>query len=224
MIQLTMKWYLLPFYFIDDFWLFLRNRFRYYFRREPPIDWNTGNNGDAILIPGVHAQWVSLEKIATALHKEGCRIHLVKKLGTNTKPVTAAAHDVAEYIKDNNLKDVIIIGHSKGGIVAVNLLKDPTVAERIKRIINIAGPIKGSYMAWIYPSTRELLPSSDLIKNYLQGIDTKKIINLYPRIDNDIIPNKSLLGENCINKQIDIFGHIRIVEARQTINAILKEL
>jgi pimeloyl-ACP methyl ester carboxylesterase len=219
-----MKWYLLPFYFIDDFWLILRNRCRYYFRREPPVDWNTGNKGDVILIHGVHAQWVSLEKIATAIHKEGYRIHIVKKLGTVTKPVIAATHDVAEYIKGNNLKDVIVIGHSKGGIVAVNLLKDPTVAERIKKVINIAGPIKGSFMAWIFPSTRELLPSSDLIKHYYQGIDTKKIINLYPRIDNDILPNKNLVGDNCVNKQIDIFGHIRIVEARQTIEEIKSHL
>ena len=215
-----MKWYFFPFYLIDDFWLIFRNRCRYFFRHEPPNDWNTGNNGDVILIHGAHAQWVSLEKIASTVHEQGYRIHIVKKLGTNTKPVVAATDDVADYIKVNDLKDVIVIGHSKGGIVAINLLKDPTVAKRIKKVINIAGPLKGSLLAWVFPSTRELLPSSDLIKHYSQGIDTKKIINLYPRIDNDIIPNKSLLGENCVNKQIDVFGHIRIVEARQTIDEI----
>ncbi|MDZ4228534.1 MAG: hypothetical protein U1E54_04790 [Candidatus Levybacteria bacterium] len=215
-----MKWYFYPYYLINDLWLILRNRCLYYLYPNPPKDWKTGDKGNVILIPGTNARWISLKKIALAVHKQGYKIHFVKKLGGNSKPVADAVEDVADYIKDNNLKDIILIGHSKGAIIAISLLKDPAIDKKIKKVIDIAGPLKGTLLSRFYASAKELYPSSDLIKHFGEGIDMKKVISIYPKIDDMIIPNKNLAGGNYENREINVFGHVRIIETKQTVNEI----
>jgi hypothetical protein len=216
----NMKLYLFPFYFINDLWLVLRNRIHYYFHLEPPKKWKTGNKGDVVLIQGLNARWISLNKIGLSVNKLDYKVHVVKKLENNLKPIAEGTADIAEYIKANDLKNVILIGHSKGAINAIYTLKDSEVAKRIKKVITIAGPFKGNSLCRFTLTARELEPGSIFIKKYNEGIDSKKIVNLYPVIDNMVIPNESLRWDRAINRPIDVFGHIRIVEAKQTIDEI----
>ncbi len=215
-----MKWYLYPYYFINDFWLMFRNRLLSRIFVNPPKEWQVGNKGDVILIPGANARWISLKKIALAIHKQGYKIHFIKKLKDNSKPVADAVKDVTDYINNNNLKNVVLIGHSKGAIIAISMFKDSAIDKKIKKVIDIAGPLKGTLLSRFYPSVKELYPSSDLIKHFSEGIDMKKVISIYPKVDNMIIPNESLAGENYENRQINVFGHVRIVETEQAINEI----
>jgi pimeloyl-ACP methyl ester carboxylesterase len=215
-----MRWYLYPYYFINDFWLILRNRLLSRFFVNPPKKWKTGNKGDVILIPGANARWISLKKIALAIYKQGYRVHFIKKFKDNSKPVADGVKDLTDYINHNNLDNVVLIGHSKGAIIAISALKNPEIDKKIKKVIDIAGPLKGTLLSRFYPSAKELYPTSDLIKHFSEGIDMKKVISIYPKIDSMIIPNESLVGKNYENRQINVFGHIRIVETEQTINEI----
>jgi pimeloyl-ACP methyl ester carboxylesterase len=214
------RWYFYPYYFVNDIWLVFRNRFLYYFSPNPPKKWKNGDKGDVVLIPGANAWWISLKKIAKSIYKKGYRVHFVKKLKNNSKLVLSGVADVAEYIKTNNLNDVILIGHSKGAIIAICLLKNPEINKKIKKVIDIAGPLRGTLLSRIYPSTKELQPSSELIKHFSEGIDMKKVISIYPKIDDMIIPNESLVGENFENRQINVFGHIRIIETEEIIHKL----
>jgi predicted alpha/beta hydrolase family esterase len=214
------SWYLFPFYFIHDLYLILRNRLHYYFHLEPSKSWKTGNRGDVILIQGLNGRWVSLETIGREIHKWGYKVHIIKKLGNNLKPVAKGAADIAEYIKANDLKNVVLIGHSKGALNAIYVLKNLDIAKNIKIVITIASPFKGIKLCKFHPIARELEPESIFMKHYIKGIDPKKIINLYPSVDSLVIPNKSLEWNKVINKQIDVFGHIRVVESDQTISEI----
>jgi triacylglycerol esterase/lipase EstA (alpha/beta hydrolase family) len=202
----NMKWYFFPFYFIHDLWLILRNRIHYYFHLEPSKKWKTGNKGDIILIQGFNGRWVSLETIGSALHKLGYKVHIVKKLGNNLKSINKGSSDIAEYIKVNDLKNVILIGHSKGAINVISLLKNSEVSERIKKVITIAAPLKSTLLYRFKLLSKEL--------------NSKKIVNLYPLIDNMIIPNKNLRWDKVVNRQISVFGHIRVLEAKQTVGEI----
>jgi pimeloyl-ACP methyl ester carboxylesterase len=219
-----MKWYLFPFYFINDLWLIMRNRIHYYFHLVPSKNWKTGNKGDVILIQGFNGRWVSLETIGSAVHKLGYKVHVIRKLGNNLKPVAEGAADIAEYIKVNNLKNVILIGHSKGAMNAICLLKDPELAERIKKVITIAGPLKGTLLCRFSLIAKELNPESDFIKQYAKCMSSKKIVNLYPLVDDLVLPNENLRWNTVENRQINVFGHIRVVEAEQTIKEIISIL
>jgi len=214
------QWYFFPFYFIHDLWLNSRNKFHYFFNLEPAKSWKTGEKGDVILVQGLNSRWVSLETIGREIHKWGYKVHIIKKLRKNLKPIAKGSADIAEYIKANDLKNVILIGHSKGALNSMYLLKNPDMTEKIKKVITIASPFDGIALFKFNPIARELDPESDFIKQYKKGIDPKKIVNLYPSGDRLVIPNKSLEWDEVINKQINVFGHIRLLEADQTITEI----
>lgn len=213
-------WYFFPFYFINDLWLNLRNKLHYFFHLEPAKSWKTGEKGDVILVQGLNSRWVSLETIGKEIHKWGYKVHIIKRLRKNLKPIAKGSADIVEYIKVNDLKNVILIGHSKGALNSMYLLKNPDMAEKIKKVITIASPFDGIALFKFNPIARELDPESDFIKQYKKGIDPKKIVNLYPSGDRLVIPNKSLEWDEVINKQINVFGHIRLLEADQTIAEI----
>lgn len=127
-------WYLFPFYFIHDLWLNLRNKLYYFFHLEPAKSWKIGDKGDVILVQGLNNRWISLKTIGTEIHKWGYRVHIIKKLKKNLKPIIKGAADIAEYIKTNDLKNVILIGHSKGALNSIFLLKNHDTAEKIKKL------------------------------------------------------------------------------------------
>lgn len=219
-----MKWYLFPYYYLLDLWLILRNRAWYYLKRNPSRNWTLGEKGDVLLIHGANGRWVSLEKIGVVAHEAGYRVHIVKKLGFNAKPVLEEAKIVAQDIKSHEYKNIIVIGHSKGGIIAIELLKDESIAKRITKVINIAGPLKGTLLSRFSPISRDLEPSSPVIAHLYDGVDTQKIVNIYPKYDDFVIPNSNLVSTNSLNKRINIFGHIRVVEDEQTMNVIKAQL
>ncbi len=215
-----MHWYNWPYYAVIDIYLILRNHVLAFLTPHPPQSWSVGDKGDVILLQGHNAEWVSLKKIGKAIHKKGYRIHFVEKIGSDMKSVPEATKDVEEYIHKNKLENIIVIGHSKGGIIAISLLKNKEIAPRITRIINIAGPIKGMLASSLIPSVSDLVPTSEVISHLEDGINKKKIVNLYPRVDDFVLPNSSLTDDGMINKQIPVIGHVRIVEDKRTIREI----
>lgn len=176
------------------------------------------------MIHGLNGRWVSLKKIGDAVHELGFKVHIIKRLGYNLKPIPEGAADVSKYIKSNNLKKVILIGHSKGAIDAIYVLKDPEIDQRIRKVIIIAGPLKGLFFSRFTPTAGELDSESDFMKRYKKGIDSQKIVNIYPSVDDMVIPNTSLQWEEVMNMKIDIYGHIRVVEADETIKEIVSIL
>jgi len=214
------QWYFFPFYFIHDLWLNSRNKLHYFFHLEPAKSWKTGDKGDVILVQGLNNRWVSLETIGREVHKWGYRVHIIKKLRKNLKPIVKGSVDIAEYIKINDLKNVILIGHSKGALNSIYLLKNPDIDQKIKKVITIASPFDGIALFKFNPIARELDQESDFIKQYKKGIDPKKIVNLYPSVDRLVIPNTSLEWDEVVNKEINVFGHLRLLESDQTIAEI----
>lgn len=219
-----MRWYLIPYYFIIEYLLILRNRFYSYAHPYPPEQWSNGESGDILLIQGLHERWTHLRTIGNTLNNIGFRIHIVNDLENNTKPVQKGYQHTVQYITKHKLNKFIIISHSKGGIIAMYILKNTLISPKVLKLITIACPYQGTIFARLMPSARELHGSSAIINKATEGIDLNKIINIYPRIDNHIAPNSSLKFEGIQNKQINIFGHTRILESKQTISEILKSL
>jgi triacylglycerol lipase len=219
-----MKWYLVPVNLVEEYLLIISNQIKYWVIPNPPIRWQVGNKVDVVLIPGVHESWIFLQKIAGTLNKFGYRVHVIKDLKTNTEPVMQGCKRISKYINEHNLKQVILITHSKGGINGLYLLKDKYVSKKVIKLITIACPFRGSILAGLMPSSMELIPSSSLIKNAFLEVDHKKIFNLYPRIDNHVVPNKYLIPDKVHSKKIDIAGHTRILESKEAIKEILCQL
>lgn len=88
---------------------------------------------DAILIPGLLSPRSVWDGQIETLTKAGYRVHLVQVNGFGGTDAGANADGpvlpflvdgLASYIKDNDLTDVHVVGHSMGGFTALNLALD----------------------------------------------------------------------------------------------------
>ena len=61
-------------------------------------------------------------------------------------------------------------------------------------------------------NSKELTPGSKLLQDLEKATTINKMfVNLYPRVDNLVIPNKNLVLKNAQNIKIDMVGHLRIL-------------
>ncbi len=189
---------------------------KYYKKREEPESWKIGEKGEVILVPGFNDDHLFLTPIGNALNKKGFRVHIMKNFDTTKKSIEDLSRELANYIEQNDLQKIRLVAHSKGGIVSRYLLENyPEIGDRVEKVFTIATPHHGT----IYASTKflnleQISPKSKIIKD-LNASDKNlhKIYNLYPALDNSIVPNKNLILEGArVNQQFDIIGHTRILK------------
>lgn len=174
----------------------------------------------AVIIPGFNDSWVFMRTIASDLNNNGYQIHSDWGFGRFTS-IPKLTLRLADYLDEHDLHEVVLVGYSKGGLVAANLLSTQS-AQRVSHFISIATPFHGSVLA--YPSLFNL-NEMYLGKAEQFTASTREHINhlnLYPVFDQFIIPSKSLLAtsEGVKNQEIQVTGHTRILEDFETRQAI----
>ncbi|MEK7465318.1 MAG: hypothetical protein AAB631_00915 [Patescibacteria group bacterium] len=75
-----------------------------------------------ILIPGVYEKWHFLKALADPLSRMGHPVYALEHLGYNTKEIHRSAQLVRELIDKQNLNNIVILAHSKGGLIGKYLL------------------------------------------------------------------------------------------------------
>lgn len=186
--------------------------------------WKIGEKRNVLLIQGISETFVYLKTIGNALNNDGYRINFLTSYSPNDK-IENIAEKIVEFIKNKNLQNLNIITHSKGGLVARYISQNyRDIDQRIKTIFTIATPHHGSLFAHLVKSQKQMLPNSEFLKNLNSTSSNSKIINIYPRIDNHVIPNSSLILKGAKNIKLDIIGHTRILEDKKTMEEIKKYL
>lgn len=189
--------------------------------REIPVCWQKGSRGDVVLIPGINERWTFLGVIGNRLNKDGWRMHY--PVTDTRKPIDDITGEVENYIRQNNLVKVVIIGHSKGGLIARNLVN--RINNRVKLVVILAAPHHGTILAYLpLNGFSELRLNSKSIKNISSLEVNEKIVNITPSWDNHIIPNSSLKLVGGRNVVIKVGGHTRILDASETIGLIEREI
>ena len=192
------------------------------FRFKKPARWSVGNRNPVIVIPGFHETFWFLRKLIEYFNSKGYPIHTLPYFESTDK-VASLSKKVGDYIKEKNLQNVILLAHSKGGLVAKHLLANDTLASsKIYRVVAIAAPFNGNLFGYLYfDNLNELLPNSTLITG-LQGntLVDQKIISLYPLFDNHVLPNSSSILAGAVNIQIPVIGHTVILESSKTCEAL----
>jgi triacylglycerol lipase len=209
-----------------EYKLILKRQFESFSQKDPPTEWSNGNKGNIILIPGFFETWVFFKNIADNLNKQGYRILVVKKLGRNLKKLEEASGDIIEFLENNKIQEAFFLTHSKGGIVGKFLLEHPKAKPVVKKLITIAAPYGGTLLGkFKFFNLNQLMPSSKEIKNILNSnINYPNIYNIYPTVDNHVLPNKNLILNGAKNIKVNVVGHTRILEAKKTVKTILKIL
>jgi len=180
-----------------------------------------------ILIPGIFEKWHFLKFIADPLSLKGHPIYALEHIGYNTKEVHHTANLVQELIKEKDLKNVIIIAHSKGGLIAKYILAFHNQDGRVKKAIAIATPFGGSHITKLIPhkAVKELAPEHEIIRTLSEKkVVNKKILSIFGVFDNHVWPESSCRLEGAKNIQVQVHGHHKILFDKQVREIIISEV
>ena len=190
--------------------------------RARPTDFRSGVKAPILIIPGVYESWSFMRPLIQTLHDHGHPVHVVAKLGRNRRSLADAAATVAAYLERENLTDVVIVAHSKGGLIGKLLMTTDAPGRRVSAMVAISAPFGGSRYAryWVVPSIRAFAPANAALHDL--GLDRRandRITSIYGVFDPHIPEGSELAGAR--NFELNVGGHFRILADPATVQAVL---
>jgi len=193
------------------------------FSRTDPDDLAAGDKAPVLIIPGIYESWHFMRPLIDVLHTNGHPVHVVTPLRTNRRPVVPSAGIVADYLRDRDLHDVVIVAHSKGGLIGKYLMTQLDPEGRVVRLIAVSTPFSGSRYArfMLMPSLRAFAGSNPHLAA-LAADDSlnNKVVSIFGRFDPHIPEGSVLPGAE--NVLIDTGGHFRILSHPDTHRHVLR--
>jgi triacylglycerol lipase len=190
-------------------------------RRRDPSRLSRGEQRPVLLLPGVYETWHFLEAVGTHLNALGHPVHVVPAFGRNLLPIPEMAELAGDYIEANDLRDIAIIAHSKGGLIGKTLMLSDNLGPRISCMVAINAPFAGSNYAHLVPirTLREFVPTHQTIVSLSDAADVNaRITSIYSSWD-PIIPNGSVLA-GATNLELPTTGHFRILDRADLLAAV----
>ncbi|MBI2054717.1 MAG: hypothetical protein HYT39_01305 [Candidatus Sungbacteria bacterium] len=157
----------------------------------------------------------------------GHPVYVILKLGLNTKSIPDSAHIVRELILEKNLRDVVLLAHSKGGLIGRHILAYHNKDDRVRKMIAIGTPFAGSKIvrAMFSRSLRELDPESQTVREMHAEIHANsKIVSIYSVFDNHVWPHESAILPGAKNIKVEVPGHHRIVFDKTVRDIVMREI
>lgn len=151
-----------------------------------PAAWRDGAGSPVLLLPGIWESWSVLRSLGEALHAAGHPVHVVPALRTNSAELDAGALLVRDRLRELDLHGVVVVAHSKGGLIAKSALALPEVAERVAGLVTVATPFAGSTLARWFPAraVRRLSPRDPGMLRLAADVSAHpRIVALRPRFD-----------------------------------------
>ena len=186
---------------------------------------STGNRCPVVIIPGIYERWQFLWPTIARIHAAGHPVYTVDKLARNTDSIPRAADSVAELILERNLTNVVLVAHSKGGLIGKFVMLDLDIDGRIAGMIAIATPFLGSGWArlMVAPSLRAFSSRDPhIVALHARLGVNQKITSIYAGFDPHIPAGSALPGAR--NIRINTGGHFRLLDDPRTITAVLHVL
>lgn len=165
---------------------------------------------DVLLVPGVYESWRFLQPLAVMLNRHGYRVHVLPALGRNRVPVAAGAALLGQYLDEHDLHGVVVVAHSKGGLIGKLAMLDPDPPDRIRSMVAVNAPFGGSALArWVpLAAVRALVPTdATLLALAEERAVNARIASVYSWWDPHI-PGGSRL-DGAVNIELSTPGHFR---------------
>lgn len=192
--------------------------------RVSPDEFLSGTGRPVLIIPGIFEDWRFMLPLIRTLHDAGHPVHVVTVLQRNRLAVPKAAELIAGYLRDRDLTDVLIVAHSKGGLIGKFAMMALDPERRLVRMVAVASPFSGSRYAgfMLLPSLRALSPRSAVtLQLSREQRVNERITSIYGLFDPHIPEGSVLPGAR--NIQLDTGGHFRILAHEQTLKTVLEE-
>jgi hypothetical protein len=188
-----------------------------------PQGYPLGERQPVLLLPGVYETWQFLRPVGDRLNALGHPVHVLPELGHNRWPIVQTAELVARLLLERDLRRVIIVGHSKGGLIGKQLMVTDAVADRIDRMVAINTPFSGSSLARFAPGAtlRAFAPSDPVLGTLARNSEANsRIVSIFSRYDPDIPEGSRLDG--AVNIELPLSGHFRPLDRSPLLNAVVR--
>lgn len=193
--------------------------------RAKAADYRSGDRRAILVLPGVYEHWRFMRPLIGILHRRGHPVHVIDALGINLLPVERAAEVVRDYLDDSGLEGVVILAHSKGGLIGKTLMREEAEQPRVERMIAICTPFSGSRYARSsrIPALRAFSADDPVLRALIADASAHARITSISGVFDPHIPEGSeLVGAR--NVRIGTGGHFRILGRCETAAAVLEEL
>jgi triacylglycerol lipase len=171
-----------------------------------------GERAPIVLLPGVYEPWTFLRPLAERLHALGHPVHVVRALGTNRRGIPVAAARAQRYLEQHDLRGVVLVAHSKGGLIGKHMMLVNDEAGRIDRLVAIATPFGGSrYAHWMLdPSLRAFRPTDRTMAMLAASAAVNaRVTSIYGTVDTHRPEGCELSGAT--NLEFAVQGHFRVL-------------
>ena len=209
------RWWLL------DYVYAVRQQCRAALSRATPADYRSGTGTAVLIIPGVYESWPFLAPVIEDLHAHGHPVHVVAALGHNRHSLAKSAAIVAAYLEREAVDRVVIVAHSKGGLIGKRLMATGDPARRVTGMVTVGTPFAGSRYArfFVVPSIRAFSPADSALRELGRDRSVNhRIVSIYGTFDPHIPEGSELVGAR--NIRIDVAGHFRILSDPRTLAAV----
>ena len=191
--------------------------------RTKPEDFLSGTARPVVVIPGVYEDWRFMLPLVQRIHGQGHPVHVLTLLRRNRLAVPKAADLIAEYIRECDLADAVIVAHSKGGLIGKFVMMQLDPERRIAGMVAVCSPFSGSRYAsfMLLPSLRAFSPRNAVTMQLSREERVNaRITSVYGHFDPHIPEGSVLPGAR--NLQLDTAGHFRILAHEDTVRTILE--
>jgi hypothetical protein len=179
-----------------------------------------GPRAPVVLIPGVYERWQFLRPIGDHLSKSGHPVHVLPALRWNTVSVSDGSKLVLDLLEERDLRSVIIVAHSKGGLIGKQAMLHDT-SGRIDRMVAIATPFSGSvYARFLIGATlRAFSPTNAALRSLGAQLEVNsRITSIWGTFDPHIPGGSELSGAT--NIKLKASGHFRPLGTRELRDAV----
>lgn len=205
-----------------------------YIYRKPPahyLGFVKDGKYPVIVIPGYMGRWAFMKSIADPISHLGHPVYVLPHLGNNMKDIPTSAKIVYDLINENNLKKVIIVAHSKGGLIGKYLMVHFDKDQKVSGMVTIGTPHMGSNLASYFKfiKSNEFHPSHQMIKE-LTGYPevNKRIITISASFDNLVWHEKKAALDGALdNLHVAVAGHHKLIfdkEVREKVISSIERL
>jgi pimeloyl-ACP methyl ester carboxylesterase len=207
--------------YLNDYAYAMRLGYRGLFNARDDSEYLGGDRAPVVLLPGVYEPWTFLRPLAARVHSLGHPVHVVRRLGRNTRSVPTAAARAQTYIDEHDLRHVVLLAHSKGGLIGKHMMLLDDADGRIDRLVAIATPFGGTRYAryMLDPTLRAFRPTEKTLAMLAaNALVNPRIVSIYGDDDTHIPEGCELPGAT--NLEFPIVGHFRVLADEEVLAAV----
>lgn len=175
----------------------------------------------AVVLPGVWERWEVLETWARGLSALGWNVRMVPSLDLQIGTLTELADRLSQFLEEEELSDVLVVAHSKGGLVTKQAMAG-TQGWRIGRLIACGTPFDGAPIANLTVpqlKMRSLVPWDPEIQILSDNHEPNlRIVAIQAQWDQNVPPDPALPGATVVTVTVE--GHNALLTAPEVVALI----